>query len=118
MISRIPSDPPLFQKGVKQGGFAIENMLPPEIPKIPQNFFAPSARFYYYFLLYFSQIFMFLTPETIVLALVFHFFRACGALFLFQTFCACVENVIAARKSNMIKFLPRQPHCKKRFVHV
>tara|TARA_B100001167_G_scaffold74331_1_gene44227 strand:- start:314 stop:496 length:183 start_codon:yes stop_codon:yes gene_type:complete len=59
---------------------------------------------------------MFFASETIVLALVFMFFRACGALFLFQTFCACVESAVAARKSNIIKS-QRQPHCKKRFVH-
>jgi hypothetical protein len=41
---------------------------------------------------------MFLVPEMIVLALAVHVFRACGALFLFQTFCACVESAIAACK--------------------
>ena len=47
-----------------------------------------------------------------------HFFRACGALFLFQTFCACVESAIAARKFQNCSSSQRfMPHCKKRFVH-
>ena len=84
--------PPLFSKGTQQGGefshFLVQN------PKI----FAPSARFYYLFYYYFGLFTMFLVSEMIVLALVFFFFRACGALFLFQTFCACVESAIAACK--------------------
>ena len=82
-ISRISSEPPpLVRKGVEQGGvFATENMLSPEIAKIPQKIFAPSARFYYCFLLCLDLFFVFLTLETIVLALVFQNFRACGAFF-------------------------------------
>ena len=48
-ISRIPSKtpPPLLEKGVEQGGgVATENVLSPEIAKIPPKLFAPSARFY------------------------------------------------------------------------
>ena len=41
------------------------------------RFFEPSARCYYVF----GVLVMFLASETIILARVFHFFRACGALF-------------------------------------
>ena len=45
-VEFLATPPPLLEKGVEQGGgFATENMLSPEIAKIPQKFFAPSARF-------------------------------------------------------------------------
>ena len=55
---------------------------------------------------------MFLTPETVVLALVFQIFRACGAFFFphisfYKAFCASVESAVAARESKMTTFLPR-----------
>jgi len=68
--------------------------------KIPKNF-APSARFYYffnYFLLLFGLFTMLLCTRNACFSSCIQFFRACGALFLFQTFCACVESAIAACK--------------------
>ena len=74
--------------------------IPENPPKTPK-FFAPSARFYYlfhYFLLLFCLFIMFLCTRNACFSSCIHFFRACGALFLFQTFCACVESAIAAYK--------------------
>ena len=67
--------PPLLETEGRHGGlwlFGIWNIILVKIPK-PKNF-APSARFYYAF----GIRFMFLAPETIILAHVFQFFRTCG----------------------------------------
>ena len=58
---------------------AVWTMILAKIPKYPKNF-VPSARFYYVF----GILFMFLAPETIILARVFHFF-APAAHFSSQT---------------------------------
>ena len=100
----LKNPPPLIKNpGVIRGGGILINRgfltfslkIPPKNSRLRRDF----TTFLNYFVLLFRILFaMFLCTRNACFSSCIQFFRACGALFIFQTFCACVESAIAACK--------------------
>ena len=94
-VIRRNNSPPCYRWRPNKGGNCCEkeHHFAKIFAKTPK-FSAPSAPIYYVSYGSFVYLPCFRTTNDCFSSCVF--FRACGALFIFPTFCACVESAIAA----------------------